>query len=377
MIIEIKKTTSIALPRRKKQMSAGNNSKASALFRAKLLALLAIQNTSVIIVTHYASMTTPGQESTYSVSTAIFCVELLKCLICIGVITAEKGYQGLLRDLNESVIKRPSSFLALAIPSFLYVIQNNLNMVAIGNLPPAIYTVVYQLKVFSAAIINVIFFRRMLGKQKWVAILFLFVGVTLAQWKPSGGKVSDEEASQNYMLGLICACCATVTSGIAGTFMEWAMKSTKDTKPDDVLHTWEPTMWTKNICLAFFGVIGSTIAMLSKDRTKIIEYGMFNEFKTSLWVAILLQAGGGLLVGAVLKYADNIIKGFVTSVGVILASLASVYLFEFVITIQFFVGAAIVFASLQAYNSKRDYLAELGVDKYLPDCLGTATVTQK
>ena len=130
-------------------------------------------------------------------------------------------------------------------------------------------------------------------------------------------------------------------------------------------------MWTKNISLAFFGVIGSTIAMLSKDRSKIMEYGMFNDFKASLWAAILLQAAGGLLVGAVLKYADNIIKGFVTSVGVILASLASVYLFEFVITINFFVGAAIVFASLQVYNSKKDYLSELGLDKYLPDILGS------
>lgn len=355
-------------------MSASNNSKTSALFRAKLLALLALQNTSVIIVTHYASMKTPGQESTYSVSTAIFCVEFIKCLICIAVIIHDKGYQGLITDLNESVVKRPSSFMALAIPSFLYVIQNNLNMVAIGNLPPAVYTVVYQLKVFSAAIINVIFFKRVLGKQKWVAIFFLFVGVTLAQWKPSSGETTGEDSSHNYVLGLICACCATVTSGVAGTFMEWAMKTTKDTQPDDVLHTWEPTMWTKNISLAFFGVIGSTIAMLSKDRSKIMEYGMFNDFKTSLWVAILLQAAGGLLVGAVLKYADNIIKGFVTSVGVILASLASVYLFEFVITINFFVGAAIVFASLQVYNSKKDYLSELGLDKYLPNFLGATPV---
>ena len=339
--------------------------KNSNLFRAQLLFLLAVQNTSVILVTHYASHKAPGQESTYSVSTAIFCVELLKCLICVAVIVYQKGISGFIKDIEESVIKRPHSFLALSIPSFLYVIQNNLNMVAIGNLPPAIYTVVYQLKVFSAAIINVIFFKRVLGMQKWLAIGSLFIGVVLAQWKHGEPKPTDDEdaAGQSYTLGLFCALCATVTSGVAGTFMEWAMKTTKSNTATDVLHTWEPTMWTKNIALAFFGVVGSTVAMLTKDRKKILEYGAFNDFKTSLLVAILLQAAGGLLVGAVLKYADNIIKGFVTSVGVIFASLASVYLFNFIITSTFVIGAVIVFASLHVYNSKRNYLAEFGIIK--------------
>jgi solute carrier family 35 (UDP-sugar transporter), member A1/2/3 len=345
-------------------MSVSKN-KASNFFRAQLLFLLAVQNTSVILVTHFASHKTPGQESTYSVSTAIFCVELLKCLICIAVIIYQKGISGLIKDIDESVVKRPQGFLALSIPSFLYVIQNNLNMVAIGNLPPAIYTVVYQLKVFSAAIINVIFFKRVLGLQKWLAIATLFIGVVLAQWKhgDSGSKVGSDQENQSYMLGLTCALCATVTSGVAGTFMEWAMKSTKNTSASDVLHTWEPTMWTKNVALAFFGVVGSSIAMMTKDRAKILEYGVFNDFKTSLYFAIILQAGGGLLVGAVLKYADNIIKGFVTSVGVIFASLASVYLFNFVITSTFVVGAVIVFLSLHVYNSKRNYLAEYKIIK--------------
>ena len=221
-------------------------------------------------------------------------MELLKCLICVAVICHQKGLNGFIREIEESVIKRPHSFLALSIPSFLYVIQNNLNMVAIGNLPPAIYTVVYQLKVFSAAIINVIFFKRVLGMQKWLAIGTLFIGVVLAQWKHGEKKPTDDEdtAGQSYTLGLFCALCATVTSGVAGTFMEWAMKTTKSNTATDVLHTWEPTMWTKNIALAFFGVVGSTVAMLTKDRKKILEYGAFNDFKTSLLVAILLQAAG-------------------------------------------------------------------------------------
>jgi len=37
------------------------------------------------------------------------------------------------------------------------------------------------------------------------------------------------------------------------------------------------------------------------------------------------QAFGGLVVAAVVKYADNILKGFATSVSIIVSSLVSFY----------------------------------------------------
>ena len=38
-----------------------------------------------------------------------------------------------------------------------------------------------------------------------------------------------------------------------------------------------------------------------------------------------LQAFGGLVVAAVVKYADNILKGFATSVSIVVSSLVSFY----------------------------------------------------
>ena len=68
------------------------------------------------------------------------------------------------------------------------------------------------------------------------------------------------------------------------------------------------------------------------------------------WTVILLQAQGGLLVAVVVKYADNILKGFATSFAIVLSCVISVYLFDFQVTMQFVVGTAFVIISIFLYS---------------------------
>ena len=43
----------------------------------------------------------------------------------------------------------------------------------------------------------------------------------------------------------------------------------------------------------------------------------------SVWTVVLLQSVGGLVVAATMKYADNILKGFATSLSIILSGFVS------------------------------------------------------
>lgn len=52
----------------------------------------------------------------------------------------------------------------------------------------------------------------------------------------------------------------------------------------------------------------------------------------------------------VLQYADNILKGFATSISIILSCIVSIYVFDFVLTFQFFLGASLVISSVFLYN---------------------------
>jgi UDP-sugar transporter A1/2/3 len=71
----------------------------------------------------------------------------------------------------------------------------------------------------------------------------------------------------------------------------------------------------------------------------------------SLQLPHLLFALGGLVIAAVIKYADNILKGFATSLSIILSTIISYFwLQDFVPTSVFFLGAILVIAATFLYG---------------------------
>ena len=72
-------------------------------------------------------------------------------------------------------------------------------------------------------------------------------------------------------------------------------------------------------------------------------------FDAPLLALVLLNAAGGLVVAAVIKYGDNILKNFSTACSVILGTLLSVVLFDFRPGLQFVGGGALVAAATVIY----------------------------
>ena len=64
-----------------------------------------------------------------------------------------------------------------------------------------------------------------------------------------------------------------------------------------------------------------------------------------MWPSAPHYMAGGLLVAAVIKYGDNILKNFTTSCSVILGTLISVYFFDFQLSTQFLWGSVLVIGS--------------------------------
>ena len=63
----------------------------------------------------------------------------------------------------------------------------------------------------------------------------------------------------------------------------------------------------------------------------------------------MLQSFGGIMVAVVVKYADNIMKGFATSAAIIISCIVSVYLFDVVLSVQFIIGTVLVMLSIYLY----------------------------
>ena len=112
----------------------------------------------------------------------------------------------------------------------------------------------------------------------------------------------------------------------------------------------QTSVWMRNIQLGIYGTVIGLIGMLIKDGDKIDTKGMMFGYTTVVWIVIFMQAFGGLLVAVVVKYADNILKGFATSFAIIISCIVSVYLFDFHISGQFLFGAALVISAVLLYG---------------------------
>ncbi|XP_036773067.1 UDP-galactose translocator isoform X4 [Manis pentadactyla] len=102
------------------------------------LAVLVVQNASLILSIRYAR-TLPGDR--FFATTAVVMAEVLKGLTCLLLLFAQKrgNVKHLVLFLHEAVLVQYMDTLKLAVPSLIYTLQNNLQYVAISNLPAATF----------------------------------------------------------------------------------------------------------------------------------------------------------------------------------------------------------------------------------------------
>merc|ERR1719295_1526087 len=106
----------------------------------------------------------------------------------------------------------------------------------------------------------------------------------------------------------------------------------------------------RNVQLALLSIPLGFITTFLKDGHAISEKGFFNGYDSFVWFTVMQNALGGLLVAVVVKYADNILKGFACSLAIIITCVASIFIFDFSVTLQFAVGAACVIFSIFMYG---------------------------
>lgn len=227
----------------------------------------------------------------------------------------------------------------MLLPSFIYAAQNNLLYVALSNLDAATFQVSYQIKILTTAFFSVVLLRRSLTKLKWGALFILLVGVATVQiHSEQGAKATEAELGQNRWIGLTAVLVSAISSGFAGCYFEKVMKSS------------EAGMMVQNIQLGLFGTLFSILGVLFTDFHTVVHGGLLRGFTWPAGLVILNQAVGGLLVSAVVKYADSILKGFATSVSIVLSSIISIVWMAFVPTREFMLGSSLVLFAVYLYS---------------------------
>ncbi|KAG6866981.1 hypothetical protein C0991_003897 [Blastosporella zonata] len=336
------------------------------------LVTLAIQNSMLTLIMHHSRVSTPPSR-TYAAATAVLMNEVLKGLISFviaylriddpsqpaGLSWAARGRR--LRKLANGIFS-PDCW-KLSIPAILYVIQNNLQYVAASNLDAATFQVTYQMKILTTAGFSVLLLRRKLSSSQWVALLSLAIGVGIVQIQagearsvPETLPASVDVHTMNATKGFLAVAAACFTSGLAGVYFEMVLKNS------------QADLWVRNVQLSLFSLLPALAPIIFSNGG--INAGgwistLFCNFGVWAWATVAVQVLGGLVTAMVIKYSDNILKGFATSLSIVLSFLASVAIFQFQMTFTFILGSGIVLVATWLYNQPSNRAGLLACDAFL------------
>ncbi|GAB5369919.1 hypothetical protein AAMO2058_001447600 [Amorphochlora amoebiformis] len=313
-----------------------------------VLLILTIQNASVPLIMRFART---SEADPYCVPLLVIIQEIMKLFASILLLTSEVGIMNVAGTIHTEVLGKPMSTLRLAIPAGLFFLQNNCMQLANSYLPAAVFQVTYQGKTFIVAILSVLMLGRRLERFKWLGIAGLALGVSLVQVSKSSDSKTEAVAAQEHtdaystmLLGLAYVLTAASCSGFANVYFEKMVKTTENASNGSKA----PSLWVRNIQLASFTImLGIPVLNLSKSFDVNNPWRGFN---WSVWGVAINNAWGGLLVAVIVKYGDNILKGFSNAISTVLATIISIPIFGFQTGYPFAVGVILVIWSTMVYG---------------------------
>lgn len=200
------------------------------------------------------------------------------------------------------------------------------------------------MKILTTAVLSVIMLRRHLSRMQWFSLVLLFIGVGIVNVQANSSSASvakkdpASEVSQSPFIGFLAVLTACVLSGFAGVYFEKILKNTPQ------------SIYVRNVQLGVIGALLGLGPVFAGDGTKVINNGFFYGYDIAVWSVVMLHGYGGIVVAVVVKYADNILKGFAASAAIIVSCIASMYFFDFKLSLLFLLGAVLVIIASYLYS---------------------------
>ena len=205
------------------------------------------------------------------------------------------------------------------------------------------------MKILTTPAFSVALLRKSLSPTKWMALCFFALGAGVVQLQSVSasdpthksvnipvGSVHDAAPVYTHTMsplkGFDEVTAACFTSGLAGVYFEMVPKGSK------------ADLWVRNVQLSLFSLIPALFPVVFSDHRN--SQGFFKDLLRNLvGGTVAIQTFGSLTTAVVIKYSDNILKGFATSLAIILSFLASVTPFDFKFTPSFLVGTTVLTAT--------------------------------
>ena len=303
------------------------------------LLVLVIQNATLVLMTRWSRAQREGPM--YKASTMVILAEILKFIVSAVMMYREHSQSGTsliaFREKLYHVVFCLET-VRLAIPAALFTFQNYLIFISLSNLDAMTFQILSQIKLLLAAVFSVWLLGRYLTCVQWSSVVLLTFGIVLSTQGKGGSERVSSTAKQNNALGVISCVASGVSSAFASVYFEKILKGSP------------PSIAVRNIQLGIFSLVFAAVSILVIDGIPGQTFSFFAGYTASTWVLVTVHAGGGILVAVVVKYADNILKGFATGVAIIVSGLYASLAWGFAPTPHFIAGSLVVTIGTCVYN---------------------------
>jgi len=325
-----------------------------------VLLLLVLQNSAVTLLVRHTRTPRLGGGPVYLGAMAVLVSELLKLPTCLALIARDEGgFGAMVRKVRRGVFGQWRDTLRMGVPAVCYGLQNALFFIALSNLSASSYQLWSQSKTLFTALFFVHLLGKTLGRHQWLALGLLTAGVGLVQLQEAAGAAAV--AGGVAAVGVLAVLASSLLSGFANIYFEKVLKQADCEAGEDgckvdgtgKLVRTPPSLWLRNVQLGLFA-IPQAVAMLlvsSTARATIASHGVLVGFSPAVWLVTALTAGGGLLIAAVVKHADNLMKTYATAVSIVLTCAITTITTGVSPTPRFLQGMALVLSSIFLYNA--------------------------
>nr|GLL26104.1 CMP-sialic acid transporter 5-like [Ipomoea trifida] len=177
-----------------------------------------------------------------------------------------------------------ASLTASGLPATIYALQNSLLQISYKNLDSLTFSILNQTKLFFTALFAYVILRQNQSLQQIGALLLLIIAAVLLTVSEGSNTEPGSNNSDEILF-----------FGIVPVLVK---------KHSSYLMTVEMSI-IGSLCL-----LASTFK--SPDGESIRQLGFFHGWTTLTLIPVVLNAGGGILVGLITTYAGGVKKGFVS-----------------------------------------------------------------
>jgi solute carrier family 35 (UDP-sugar transporter), member A1/2/3 len=330
----------------------------------KVLILLALQNSSKNLLLRFVMRKRPE----FLTSAAVIGSELTKLTLSVLyiVVVERKSMSSIVDYVVRIDVKNT---ILVVVPASAYNLQMTLEYIALANLDAAMFSVLVQTKLLCTATFAALVLNKKLKYIQLISLLLLTVGVMLCNMKLKTSSTTttsttttttttkDDDEDDNdakTMKGILATLGIALSSGFASVYTEKVIKSPNraSNRPNWTTDGSEFSLAYTQVQLASMSLVAMGIYAMIMDFRPIVEYGLFYKFDGGAILTVLNSAIGGLIVAAVLKYADSVLKGYATAISVILTGVLSMFLFGTQLHMVYFLGIINVVVAVLLYNGK-------------------------